>query len=111
MGTKFLWFSTNIALKTGFKTKFVWKIDSRSSKCIFFNFKWSKIGFLTKTVAGLSPGHKNLLKPLGGNKRGPCEIVYDWRYKNWQKSVSFSGHIWNGLSMVLVRAEWHNAKA
>ena len=36
---------------------------------------------------------------------GPCKIVYDRWYKNRQKSVSFSGHISDGLCMVSVKAE------
>ena len=38
---------------------------------------------------------------------GPCKIVYDWWYRNRQKSVSFSGHISDRLSVVLVRAGPH----
>ena len=38
-----------------------------------------------------------------GNKRP----LYDQLYKNRQKSVSFSGHISDGLSVVSVRAEPH----
>ena len=34
-------------------------------------------------------------------------IAYDQWYKNRQKSVSFSGHISDGLSVVSVRAEPH----
>ena len=33
--------------------------------------------------------------------------MYDRWYKNGQKSVSFSGHISDGLSVVLVRAKPH----
>ena len=36
-----------------------------------------------------------------------CMIVYDQWYKNRHKSVSFSGHISDGLSMVSVGAEPH----
>ena len=46
------------------------------------------------------------MKAIGGIS-GPCKIVYDQWYKNRQKSVSFSGHISDGLSAVLVRAEPH----
>ena len=38
-----------------------------------------------------------------GGISGPCKIVYDQWYKNRQKSVSFSGHISDGLSVVSVR--------
>ena len=47
-----------------------------------------------------------LVKAIGGI-RSPCKIVYDQWYKDRQKSVSFSGHISDGLSVVSVRAEPH----
>ena len=46
------------------------------------------------------------MRAIGGIS-SPCEIVYDQWYKNRQKSVSFSGHISDGLSVVSVRAEPH----
>ena len=46
------------------------------------------------------------MKAIGGIS-GPCKIVYDQWYKNRQKSVSFSGHISDGLSVVSVRAKPH----
>ena len=57
-------------------------------------------------VAGSSPGRDKIVKAIGGIS-GPCKIVYDEWYKNRQKSVSFSGHISDGLSVVSVRAEPH----
>ena len=50
------------------------------------------------------------MKAVGGIN-GPCKIVYDRWYKNRQKSVSFSGHISDGLSVVSVRAEPHKGYA
>ena len=44
------------------------------------------------------------MKAIGGIS-GPCKIVYDQWYKNGQKSVSFSGRISDGLSVVLGLAE------
>ena len=52
------------------------------------------------------PRSKQLVKPIGGIS-SPCKIVYDQWYKHRQKSVSFSGHISDGLSVVLARAEPH----
>ena len=47
------------------------------------------------------------MKGIGGIS-GPCKIVYDQWYKNRQKSsVSFSGHISDGLFVASVRAETH----
>ena len=46
------------------------------------------------------------MKAIGGIN-GPCKIVYDQWYKNRQKSVSFSGHISYGLSVVSVKVEPH----
>ena len=46
------------------------------------------------------------MKAIGGIS-GPCKIMYDPWYKNRQNSVSFSGHISDGLSVVSVRAELH----
>ena len=46
------------------------------------------------------------MKAIGGIS-GPCKIVYYQWYKNRQKSVSFSGHISDGLSVVSARAEPH----
>ena len=46
------------------------------------------------------------MKAIGGIS-GLCKIVYDQWYKNRQKSVSFSGHISDGLSVVSIRAEPH----
>ena len=46
------------------------------------------------------------MKAIGGIT-GPYKIVYDQWNKNRQKSVSLSGHISDGLSVVLVRAEPH----
>ena len=46
------------------------------------------------------------MKAIGGIS-GPCKIVYDQWYKNRQMSVSFSGHISDGLSVVSVRANPH----
>ena len=46
------------------------------------------------------------VKAIGGISNH-CKIVYDQWYKSRQKSVSFSGHISDGLSEVLVRAELH----
>ena len=54
-----------------------------------------------KSLAG------SVLEEAIGGIGGPCKIVYDQWYKNRQKSVSFSGHISDGLSVVLVRAEPH----
>ena len=52
------------------------------------------------------PWSRQLVKAIGGTS-GPCKIVHDPWYKTRQKSVSYSGHISDGLSMVLVRAEHH----
>ena len=52
------------------------------------------------------PWSWQLVKAIGGIS-GPCKIAYDGWYKNRQKSVSFSGHISDGLSVVLVRAKPH----
>ena len=52
------------------------------------------------------PRSWQLVKAIGGIN-GPCKIVCDRCYKNRQKSVSFSGHISDGLSAVLVRAKPH----
>ena len=47
------------------------------------------------------PGSYQLMKAIGGIS-DPCKILYDPWYKNRQKSVSFIGHISDGLSVVLV---------
>ena len=54
----------------------------------------------------LEPQSWQLVKAIGGISC-PCKIVYDQWYKNRQKSLSFSGHISYGLSVVLVRAKPH----
>ena len=46
------------------------------------------------------------MKAIGGIS-SPCKIVLDQWYKNRQKSVSFSGQISDGLSVVSVRVEPH----
>ena len=46
------------------------------------------------------------MKGIGGIS-GPCKIMYDQWYKNRQKSISFSGHISDGLTVMSVRAEPH----
>ena len=50
------------------------------------------------------------MKAIGGIS-GPRKIVYDRLYKNRQKSVSFTGHISDRKSVVLVRAEPHKGHA
>ena len=52
------------------------------------------------------PRSSQLVKVIGGIS-GPCKIVYDRYYINRQKSVSFSGHNSDALSVVLVKAEPH----
>ena len=42
-----------------------------------------------------------IVKAIGG-RGGPCKIVYDGWYKKRQNSVGLSGHISDGLSVVLV---------
>ena len=79
------------------------------SACMLKQFRvaaWLECWLSHLGVVGSSPGHDNLWKPLGGIN-GPCKIVYDWWYKNRQKSVSFSGRISDWLSVVLVRAKPH----
>ena len=44
---------------------------------------------------------------IGGGICDPCKIVYDRWYKNRKNSISFTGHISDRLSVVLVRAEPH----
>ena len=52
------------------------------------------------------PQSRQLVKAIGGIS-GPCKIVNDQWYKNRQNSISFTGHISDRLSMVLVKAEPH----
>ena len=72
----------------------------------------SRSGCVVRVLALPSGGSRfeprslQLVKAIGGIS-GPCKIVYDQRYKNRQKSVSFSEHISDRLSVVLIRAEPH----
>ena len=78
---------------------------------------WSKkVGYMVRVLSLQSgdsrfePRPWQLVKVIRGIN-GPCKIVYDRWYKNGQKSVSFSGHISNRLSVVLVRAKPHKGYA
>ena len=65
-----------------------------------------KVLTLPSGGSSFEPQSSQLVKVIGGIS-SPCKIVYDQWHKNKQKSVSYSGHISDGLSEVSVRAVPH----